>query len=138
MDMLKFLVNNVGHMWPIIFCGVGALAIILERWRALYWAYPMHGTRAFFEGIRNLVMSDRIDEAVAACDRYRGKPIAIVVKQGLIRAHQPQEIVEHGLEITVGEMIDKVKARTSYLSMIANVATLLGLIGTILGLIQSF
>ena len=55
-----------------------------------------------------------------------------------MRAHQPDEMVEHGLEIAVGEATDRIRARTGFLSTIANVSTLLGLLGTILGLVQSF
>lgn len=136
--MINFLLHNLSHMWPIILCGLAAIAIILERSRALYLVYPLAGAKNFFETIRNLVLKNRIEEAVIACDRHPSKLLAMLVKQGLIRAHQTEELVEHGLEITVGEMLDRVKARTGYLSMIANVSTLLGLIGTILGLIQSF
>lgn len=136
--MIQFLFENLAHMMPIIACGVIAIAIILERFRALVFVYPMGKTNAFFEKVRNLVIADRISEAVAFCDRYGSKPVARIVKEGLMRAHQPEEIVQHGLDLEVGESIDRIKARTNYLSMIANVSTLLGLIGTILGLIQSF
>ena len=136
--MIKFLFENLSHMIPIIACGVLAIALILERFRALFIVYPMRGSNAFFEKVRNLVIADRISEAVAFCDRYRSKPVARIVKEGLMRAHQPEEIVQHGLDIEVGENIDRIKARTNFLSMLANVSTLLGLIGTILGLVQSF
>jgi len=136
--MIKFLFENISHMIPIIACGVLAIALILERFRALFIVYPMRGSNAFFEKVRNLVIADRISEAVAFCDRYRSKPVARIVKEGLMRAHQPEEIVQHGLDIEVGENIDRIKARTNFLSMLANVSTLLGLIGTILGLVQSF
>lgn len=138
MNMFKFLVTNLDHMLPILLCGIAGIAIILERSRALFMVYPLHGATAFFDTIRNLVLADRVNEAAALCDRYRKKPVAFIVKQGLLRAHLPQEIIEHGLEVSAGEMVDKIRARTSFLSMLANVATLLGLIGTILGLIQSF
>ena len=136
--MLSFLINNISHMIPILACLVLAAAIIFDRARMLYIVYPMRAAAAFFDSIRNLVMADRLAEAIALCDRYKQKPVAFVVKHGLMRAHQPQEIIENGLEVAVGEAVDRVRARTGYLSMIANVATLLGLIGTILGLIKSF
>ena len=64
--------------------------------------------------------------------------MANVVREGLLRAHQPESVIAHGLEVAVSEEQDRVQVRTSLLSMIANVATLLGLLGTIMGLIQSF
>lgn len=125
-------------MLPIIACAILGATIVLERFNALFVLYPMRGSHAFYEKIRNLVIADRLSEAVAFCERYRSKPAAQIMKEGLMRAHQPEEIVGNGLEIAVGECMDRVKARTNFLSMIANVSTLLGLIGTILGLVQSF
>lgn len=135
--MIDFLLNNLDHMAPIIGLGIFAIAIIVERLRSLYIVYPI-STQAFFDRIRSLVLQDNISDAVAICEKYYKKPVAQVVKEGLIRAHQPHEIVEHGLVAAAGDASDRVKARTGYLSMIANVSTLLGLIGTILGLVQSF
>src|SRR5690606_20295791 len=47
-------------------------------------------------------------------------------------------LIEHGLQIAASKAIERVQARTPFLSTVANVATLLGLFGTIMGLIQSF
>lgn len=136
--MISFALHNLEHLAPILILMVMAIVIILERTKALLVTYPLNGRTSFFDKIRNLVMADRIAEAVALCDQFRGKPVAMVVKEGLLRAHQPEEILAHGLEIALSEGGDRLKARTGYLSMIANVSTLLGLIGTIMGLIQSF
>src|SRR6185437_10822251 len=75
---------------------------------------------------------------ISHCDRYQSKPAAQVMKQGLLRAHQPETLIEHGLQIAVGEATQAVQRRTTFLATIANVATLLGLFGTIAGLIASF
>ena len=83
-------------------------------------------------------MKGNIAEAVALCDRVIDKPVAQVVKKGLLRAHQPESLIENGLEIAVEESTHPIKQRTQHLAMIANVATLLGLVGTIAGLITSF
>ena len=135
---INFLTNHLSHAAPILIVGALSVIITLDRFRALTMTFPMRGTDSFFEKIRNLVMADRIGEAVALCERYRRKPVANVVREGLLRAHQPEGLIEHGLQLAVGEAIEKVVARTSFLATIANVATLLGLFGTILGLIQSF
>lgn len=136
--ILSFIRNNLGHVAPILLTGALGVIIILDRIRALMLTFPLHGSEVFFEKIRNLVMKDRIGEAIALCERYNKKPVPNVVREGLLRAHQPESLIEHGLQIAVGEAVDKVNARTSFLATIANVATLLGLLGTILGLIQSF
>ena len=138
LNMLTFIRENFAHVAPILLAGAIGLAIMLERFRALLYVYPLTNTAAFFETIRTLVLSDRLGEALVVCDRFGQKPVANIVREGLMRAHQPEVMVEHGLEIAVGEASDRIRARTGFLSTIANVATLLGLLGTILGLVQSF
>jgi biopolymer transport protein ExbB/TolQ len=64
--------------------------------------------------------------------------VAQIVKQALLRAHQPETLIEHGLQLAVGTATQKIQKRTTFLATIANVATLLGLFGTIAGLIHSF
>lgn len=137
-SFLEFIRMHIFHIAPILIAGFVGVAIIVERMHVLVWVYPMHRSNAFFEKIRDLIMADRIGEAIVFCDKYRLKPVAQVVKEGLMRAHQPETLIEHGLEIAASEQSQKVMLRTSFLATIANVSTLLGLFGTILGLIQSF
>jgi biopolymer transport protein ExbB len=126
------------HYLPIIVAGVFGIFIALERFFKLVMTYPMGNSRAFYDQLKSLVLADRLPEAIALCDRFGSKPVAKVAKQGLLSAHQPEIIVQDALQIALSEEMDHVKARTPYLATIANVATLLGLLGTILGLIQSF
>jgi biopolymer transport protein ExbB/TolQ len=135
---LDFIRGNFLHVAPILIAGVFAVAITLERTRALFKTYPIQNSRDFFEKITDLVISGKAAEAISYCDRYSEKPAAQVVKQALLRAHQPETLIEHGLQIAVGEATQKVQRRTTFLATIANVATLLGLFGTIAGLISSF
>ena len=61
-----------------------------------------------------------------------------VVKAGLTRANRTEKEIENAIDeatLEVGPLINK---RTAYLSMLANVATLIGLLGTIIGLVQAF
>lgn len=136
--MFDFVKNNFVHVAPILVCTGFAVAIMFERGITLYFRYSMSGQSQFFEKVRQLVLSGRIAEAVAFCDRYPSQPVARVVKEGLMRTQLPEEVIQHGLEITVSELQQLVQKRTPFLATIANVATLLGLFGTILGLIHSF
>jgi biopolymer transport protein ExbB/TolQ len=133
-----FVRTSFWHVLPIFLAGGFALAIMAERARALYWVYPMRDSAGFFDKIRELVLGGKIAEAVALCDRFHWKPTAKVVKQALLRAHQPETLIEHGLQLAAGEASQALQKRTSFLATIANVATLLGLFGTIAGLIHSF
>jgi biopolymer transport protein ExbB len=135
---LDFIRTSFLHVAPILVAGAIAVAIILERSRALFTVYPIKNPREFYDKLSDLVVSGKIAEGIALCDRYQHKPVAQVMKQALLRAHQPETLIEHGLQIAVGEATQSISRRTSFLATIANVATLLGLFGTIAGLIASF
>lgn len=137
-DFFEFVRTNLWHVAPILAAGAFAAAIILERSRALLKQYPMQDPETFFERVSDLVLKGKIAEAVAVCDRFHDKPAAQVAKQALLRAHQPENLIESGLGISVGKVTEAIQGRTSFLATIANVATLLGLFGTIAGLIHSF
>jgi biopolymer transport protein ExbB len=130
--------SSLGHVLPILIAAGFALAIIVERAIALFYRYPILNPEKFFEKISDLVMAGKVAEAIAVCDKMEGKPSASVVKQALLRAHQPESLIENGIEIEVGKAAQMIEKRTQFLAMIANVATLLGLFGTIAGLISSF
>jgi len=137
-NIFEFLRSNFWHVAPILAAGAVAVLIIIERSKALLVSYPMKSMNGFFEKLRDFVMADRLADAVAFCDRYEGKPVAIVARAGLLRAHQPETLIEDGLDLALGKAQQMIQKRTTFLSAIANVATLLGLFGTIMGLIQSF
>ncbi len=138
MNFFDFIKNNILHVAPLIAAGGIAVAIIAERCRALFVVYPIKNAEGFFEKLTELVMAGRIGEAIATCDKHPLKPQAKVAKQALLRAHQPDNLIENGLMLAVGEATQAISRRTSFLATIANVATLLGLFGTIAGLIHSF
>ncbi len=137
-DYFEFIRNNFWHVAPLLIAGAFAAAIIVERVRALFQVYPIRNSESFFEKITDLVMAGKLGDAIAVCDKYPNKPAAKVAKQALLRAHQPENLIEQGLTLAVGEATQVITRRTSFLSTIANVSTLLGLFGTIAGLIHSF
>ena len=138
MNFIDFLKNNFMHVLPIFIAGGIALAIGVERIIALFVRYPIQDLDAFFAKISDLVMVGRLSEAVSICDQMPEKPSANVVKLALLRAHQPEELIENGLGIAVNKAAQAIQKRTQFLATIANVATLLGLLGTIAGLISAF
>ena len=138
MDLIEFIKTSFWHVAPILAVGAFGLAIIIERARALFLVYPVQDPQAFFDKLADLVLGGKLGDAIALCDRLHAKPAARVVKQALLRAHQPEPLIEHGLQIAVGDAVKAIHRRTSFLATIANVATLLGLFGTIAGLITSF
>ena len=138
MNFFEFIKNNLSHVLPILLAGGFGFAIIVERAKALFMTYPIQDVKGFFNKISELVLGGKTAEAVTVCDGMQDKPLAQVVRAALIRSHLPESMIEHGLQVAVGEASQTIQKRTSFLSTIANVATLLGLFGTIAGLISSF
>ncbi len=138
MGFMEFIRNNLSHVLPILIAGAVAIAIAVERYYALFVKYPIKNVDAFFARISDLVMAGRLAEAVTVCDQMSEKPSAQIVKLALLRAHQPEELIENGLAIAVNKSAQTIQKRTQFLATIANVATLLGLLGTIAGLISAF
>lgn len=136
--LLTFIREHFAHAAPILAVGALSLVIIFERCYTLFYRYPMPDVEGYFEKITALVMQAKIPEAAALCDKYESKPIANVVKSALARAHLPEGLIRDGIQLTMQNSSKRILKRTSYLATTANVATLLGLFGTIAGLIQSF
>lgn len=135
---MNSITGNLIHIGPLAFLAALGVAIMIERFIALYVIYPLKNNDQFFEGIQSRVMEDRVSEALTMCDRRKSCPSAKVVRDGLMRIHQPEDIIENGLGMAVSEGQERIQQRTGYLATIANVATLAGLFGTVLGLVQSF
>jgi len=138
MDFIQFLKDHFFHVAPLLVAAGLAIAVIMERANALYRRYPLRSPREFFERLTDLLLDGRLNEAVQLCERQEGKPAAAVVKQALLRAHQPESLIEDGVRVSIQESAHSITKRTAFLATIANVATLLGLFGTIAGLIHSF
>jgi biopolymer transport protein ExbB len=138
MSFLEFISNNLIHVLPILLIGAFGVAIIAERVAALYRYYPIQDLEEFFKRISTLVTSGKIGDAIQYCDQFSKKPLANVVRTALSRCNLPESVIEDGLHMAVSNATQTIQKRTSFLAMIANVATLLGLLGTILGLIHSF
>ncbi len=138
MEFLEFMKNNFMHVAPILISGLIAAAIILERAQTLFKTYTIPNVDGFFDQIKAQVSKGKMGEAVALTNQFSGKPAAEVIKSALERAHQPEELIMNAIELSRNKYAEKIQKRTSYLATIANVATLLGLLGTIAGLIESF
>jgi biopolymer transport protein ExbB len=133
-----FTGSQLLHILPLAVAGALAAGLIVERSNSLYRRLPLRNPREFFERLQDLLLDGRVSEAIQLCERQEGKPAATVVKQALMRSHQPERMIEEGLQVAILEANQSITRRTSFLATLANVATLLGLFGTIAGLIHSF
>ena len=138
MEKVIGFINDSGFVgWCIIAVGFFAIGIAIERFRALYSKYGMN-TEEFMSKIQNLVLAKKTDEALLLCGQMEGKPMANAFKKILEKSDQDDEAIFQAHDIAMSENMPLFSKRTHYLSMLSNVATLLGLLGTIEGLIVSF
>jgi biopolymer transport protein ExbB/TolQ len=128
-----------GGVWmiPILVVAVFALAIAFERLFYILFRANINST-AFMAQIQKLIMANNIDRAIKLCNAEPHAALPRVVKAGLTRANRTEKEIENAIDEAILEVGPKVNKRTSYLAMLANVATLLGLLGTIWGLIEAF
>jgi len=137
MVFLKFM-NDAGFIgWSILLVGIGSLVLVAERARALYVSYGMN-VDEFMNKIQNLVLAKKMDEALLVCAQLDKKPLAAAFKTILEKADRDDDTIFQSHDIALSENVPLYTKRLHYLSMLANVATLMGLLGTIHGLILSF
>ena len=138
MGILMNFVTQAGFMgWVIIITGVVSMALVAERAKALYFSYGMDADQ-FMNKIQNLILAKKIDEAIVVCNQMDKKPMAKAFKTILEKADRDDETIFQSHDIALSEAVPLYTRRLHYLSMLANVATQLGLLGTIYGLILSF
>jgi len=124
-------------MWPILICAVVGAALCLERLFYVVYRASINAS-AFMALVQRAVLDGNLDQAVRLCNVEPSAVLPRVLKAGLVRADRPEAEIRDAMEEEQLEVYPLVSRRISYLPMIANVSTLLGLLGTIQGLILSF
>ncbi len=119
----------IGLLWLI------GLAITFERLISLKKLDS--NSSSFMNEIQKLVLSNKIKDAIQYCSGSVAA-LPMVIKNALKRAAQGPEQIQNAIDATALEVIPKAEKNLPYLGLIANISTLLGLLGTIFGLIASF
>ena len=123
------LINSV--TWII------AIAIVIDRVIALLFRFNTNAN-AFMAQVQKLVMANNIDRAIKLCNAAPSAALPKVVKAGLTRATKGSVEIQNAMEEATLEVVPEIQKRTPSLWTIANLATLIGLLGTIFGLISCF
>ncbi|AMX03733.1 MotA/TolQ/ExbB proton channel family protein [Microbulbifer thermotolerans] len=135
--LLRFFQNGGPFMYPIALVLVIGLAMVVERWiflthakaanrRAYMQLLPMLQKRNY-QGVLQLARDSK-----AAMGRIAAAGI------GTMQYAKRDENIALAIEEGILEAVPRLEKRTSYLATLANIATLLGLLGTIMGLISAF
>lgn len=137
MDWLSELFQKGGVFFIVntFFLAI-VLGLIVER--SIYFLGRGHlNAKAFLEQLRKLLSANNVDRAKKLCDATTA-PVARVAKAGLNRLHRGEAAVAQAMEETMTDTLPEVKTRIGALWSLANITTLVGLLGTITGLIRTF
>lgn len=124
-------------MYVILTVSLIGLVIFLERAVALYLMRRLDA-KSFIDRLVTLVSHRKLREALDVCEISSNHPLVSVAKEGLVRANRTEKEIERAMEKEMLAQLPDLRKRVKFLSVLANVATLLGLLGTIFGLIMAF
>lgn len=133
--MFELMQRGGAIMYPIILCSVIALGIILER---LYYLRRIKiDTVVFMNNIESTLKRNKIAEAVKICEDTKG-PVARIVKAGLLKHDRPRQEIREAIEDAGHQEVPKLERHIKILATIAHISPLLGLLGTVSGMIKAF
>lgn len=133
--MLEILIAGGWAMVPILICSAAALAIVLERFWTLRRAAVL--PPGLSDEVRAWARAERLDprhiEALAA-----GSPLGELLAAALVVRHRPHELIKERIEDTGRHVVHRMQRYLNSLGTIALIGPLLGLFGTVIGLIRMF
>ena len=122
-------------MWPIIVCSIGAAAIVLERLWTLQDKRVL--PRELTQKVWQLVETNQVtDKVISALEQ--NSPLGKLLAAGLSNRHRPREIMMERLEDTGRHVVHELERFLNTLGTIAGICPLLGLLGTVTGIIRAF
>lgn len=133
-SVIEVFQSGGNFMFLILFVLCLGIAIILERFYFLFYKYNINGPR-LFQQLRQTLLKGDVNRAIGFCD---DSPLPAILKAGLRQYLITKGGVMNAMEEAALEVSPRIQKRTHYLVVLANIATLLGLLGTIIGLIVAF
>jgi len=122
-------------IWVIVATSAVAVAVFLER--LLQYHRDQINSTEFLNGVRNILKRDNIVEALAICDATPG-PVPRLVKTAILNREKGREAVREALEDAGAWEVPRLEEKLNLLATIAQIAPLLGLLGTVLGFVTVF
>lgn len=122
-------------MWPILLCSIFALAIILEKFWYLHKISI--DTQEFLKRILDKMKHHDTKEALSICDNTKS-PVANILKAGTLKYDRPRPQIIEAIEDASLYEIPKIEKNLNALATIAHVSPLLGLLGTVTGMVRCF
>jgi biopolymer transport protein ExbB len=134
--LLPALLTNGGLMlWLILLISAVAVVVFIERF--LHFHRAQINSTEFLNGVRTVLKRDNVVEALSICDATPG-PVARLVKTAVLNRDHGRERVREALEEAGLAEVPRLEEKLNLLATIAQIAPLLGLLGTVLGFIRTF
>jgi len=122
-------------MWPILLCSIFALAVVIEKF--WYLNKIKIDTRQFLDGILDKIKRHEIKEALSVCDNTKS-PIANILKSGILKYDRSRLQIKEAIEDAALYEVPKLEKNLSVLATLAHISPLLGLLGTVTGMVRCF
>lgn len=133
--MWEFMVKGGPLMFPILACSIIALAVVMERLWHLRRAKI--DTECFMDDIAETLKRNKVMEAIDKCNAMPG-PIAHIVKAGILKHDRPRIEIKEAIEDAGVYELPRLEKNLGVLATIAHIAPLLGLLGTVTGMVRAF
>jgi biopolymer transport protein ExbB/TolQ len=135
-SLVEAFKHNPTFMVLNLCCSAIVLTIVIERFAFQLSRYRVN-SKEFFAQIKKLVAAGNIDRAIKLCEAS-DYPILQLVRAGLTHSNKGEEEIDAALSEKLSELKPQAEKRVGALWSLANIATLIGLLGTVSGLIQTF
>ncbi|NOS68946.1 MAG: MotA/TolQ/ExbB proton channel family protein [Verrucomicrobia bacterium] len=135
MTLPVLLANGGPMLWVILFVGAAGIVIFIERF--LHCHRAQINSTEFLNGVRTVIKRDNVVEAISICDATPG-PVAHLVKTAVLNRENGRERVRESLEEAGLSEVPRLEERLDLLATIAQLAPMLGLLGTVLGFIDVY
>jgi biopolymer transport protein ExbB/TolQ len=135
--IVRFFQGGGFMMYPIAVVLVLGICIALERW--IYLTHTALRNRGLWSEVAPLLAQGNFRQAVQMTSKSRAA-IGQILNYGLARigSSRQRDDIEKAMEESLMDVVPRLEKRTHYIATFANVATLLGLLGTVVGLINAF
>lgn len=133
--MAEMLSQGGLMIWVIVATSAVALAVFMER--LLQYHRDQINSTEFLNGVRNVLKRENIVEALAICDATPG-PVPRLVKVAILNRERGREAVREALEDAGAWEVPRLESKLNVLATVAQIAPLMGLLGTVLGFMTAF
>ena len=129
------MLNGGLVFWLLLLVSAVGIVVFIERF--LHYHRAQINSTEFLNGVRNVLKRDNVVEALSICDATPG-PVARLVKIAILHRDHKRERITEALEEAGLAEVPELEEKLNLLATIAQIAPLLGLLGTVIGLMQTF